>query len=525
MRKARCGNPDLGTYDSISQPVNIDRPASLSNNIQSRSSKTKTRKNNTNTHYWPKKELKWFISVYPKQQKSFQNQEQIRRIINQAFLDWQKYSGLKFQMASNSETADLKIKFQSKDHDDGFPFDGRGATLAHAFYPTHGDIHFDDDELFTDSYKNENEQYTLRLVAAHEIGHALGLSHSFEEGALMYPVYQQFNATYELPLDDQREIQTFYGKPQVKHTTEQPTMTSTSSSNLLPVDNWCSGEFQTGCEGPNNELYLFKDNLVWRYQAKKKQAWDPQPKLINEHFPTLADTTITACAKSSIGYTYLFRDHRVWKLKTHWHADGPYVLHGKHYPQNPRVALRHQNSIYLIRNRLIYRLDEFDQEKELEMGTIDSILNPPPNEFIHAGFTYNQHHYIFTKRFVYVYDAKHGNLLPNYPKSMVNGWFACESATKTQRKPITATRKILTTKKPRIDRHHENEEQEDDNDQHFHHHHHHHYRPRRPFRYPPRPPLPSPHEYHQYNQGSPHQYRAPPYPPPSPYEYRRRWDD
>jgi predicted Zn-dependent protease len=464
MQRARCGNPDLGTVGSIGRPANIDNLES-SSSARSRTPEPYV----TQNIMWPKKHLKWFIAQYPKQQKHITSHDHVRRIIAQAFHDWEKHSGLKFEMAKTKDTADLKIKFLTKDHDDGYPFDGQGATLAHAFYPKSGDVHFDDDEIFTDDYTNSDDQYTLRLVAAHEIGHALGLQHSFEEDSLMFPVYQQFNSDYNLSHDDQQGIQAIYGKPDNKTKNElstKPTLspiTSTRSSDMLPTNNWCSGHFQTGCEGPDGELYLFKDHQVWRYRARTKRSWDSQPTLISERFPSLTDATITACVKSTTGYTYLFRNYDMWKLKTHWSADGPRILHGKNYPQNPRIALAHHNSIYLIRDRLIYRLNELHFDKELEIETIDTILNPPPKKHIRSGFTYAKRHYIFTKNHVYVYDSTHGNLLPGYPKPLTNGWFACETASQTPQAP--RWNKKTTTAAYHTD---------DEEHRHRHHHHHHH---------------------------------------------------
>lgn len=55
--------------------------------------------------------------------------------------------------------------------------------------------------------------FVLFLVAAHEFGHSLGLSHSSDPGALMYPTYSYRDPkTFILPADDVSGIQSLYGK-------------------------------------------------------------------------------------------------------------------------------------------------------------------------------------------------------------------------------------------------------------------------------------------------------------------------
>jgi hypothetical protein len=106
--------------------------------------------------------------------------------------------------------------FGSKSHEGtgvektcGFPFDGPGNVLAHAFFPSDGRAHFDEDERFT---HNTKEGTNLMWVAAHEFGHSLGLHHTDVQGALMYPYYTGYVPDMELHRDDIRGIQFLYGK-------------------------------------------------------------------------------------------------------------------------------------------------------------------------------------------------------------------------------------------------------------------------------------------------------------------------
>ncbi|KAL8615295.1 hypothetical protein ACOMHN_051787 [Nucella lapillus] len=137
----------------------------------------------------------------------------VRDIIRDAFTLWSNATQLQFIEVMYGN-ADIMIKFASKYHQDGYPFDGKGVILAHAFFPgvgKGGDTHFDNDEFWT---TNSSDGVDLFMVAAHEFGHALGLAHSAEPGALMYPWYQGFSGKFVLPRDDAAGIQKLYGPPQ-----------------------------------------------------------------------------------------------------------------------------------------------------------------------------------------------------------------------------------------------------------------------------------------------------------------------
>ena len=105
---------------------------------------------------WPKRTLTWRIDRYSarrnKGQLTAQQQEETFR---QAFQLWASVSNLEFvQLPPGRSTPDISILFVRRDHGDGYPFYGRGGTLAHAMDPQGGgDIHVDDDEDWTlDSY-------------------------------------------------------------------------------------------------------------------------------------------------------------------------------------------------------------------------------------------------------------------------------------------------------------------------------------------------------------------------------------
>ncbi len=108
------------------------------------------------------------------------------------------------------------VLFFSGPHYDGYPFDGYGTVLAHAFFPgggRGGDAHFDADEDWTTEERTVSKyRASVFAVAIHEFGHSLGLSHSSVEGSLMYPWYSmEIPSDFRLPIDDRVAIQHLYG--------------------------------------------------------------------------------------------------------------------------------------------------------------------------------------------------------------------------------------------------------------------------------------------------------------------------
>ena len=72
-----------------------------------------------------------------------------------------------------------------------------------------GDIHFDDDETWTINGEKDTTDYTW--TALHEIGHALGLRHSNEQSAIMWPWFTGYKPDTKLTQDDINGIQAIYG--------------------------------------------------------------------------------------------------------------------------------------------------------------------------------------------------------------------------------------------------------------------------------------------------------------------------
>ncbi|KAL3268417.1 hypothetical protein HHI36_007530 [Cryptolaemus montrouzieri] len=167
MASPRCGNPDV---------------------IQRKRSKRFTFGSNG----WNKKHITFYVANW----SSRLGEEKVSRLIEKALKTWGSYGGLTFTKKTTPD-ADIIVSFARGAHNDPFPFDGPGYVLAHAYFPNDGselsgDIHFDDDEEWVDSTLNEllDSGTDFYTVALHELGHSLGLGHSNDPNAIMFPYYK-----------------------------------------------------------------------------------------------------------------------------------------------------------------------------------------------------------------------------------------------------------------------------------------------------------------------------------------------
>ncbi|XP_075448522.1 matrix metalloproteinase-18-like isoform X1 [Ascaphus truei] len=240
-------------------------------------------------------------------------QADVERSIKRAFQVWSDVTPLKFTRFYN-ETSDIEMYFAARDHGDNNPFDGPHGLLAHAYQPgigMGGDAHFDEDETWTNSQRT----YNLFLVATHEFGHSLGLSHSNDPGALMYPTYSRRTDPnqFHLPQDDINAIQYLYGLSSNPVLPTGPTIPSKCDSNTI-------FDAVTTLRG---EIIFFVNSWLWR---KFPQVPEAELYAIDTVWPSLP-VGIQAAYENPIKDEVF-----VFKGSIYWALNGVDVVHG--YPKS-----------------------------------------------------------------------------------------------------------------------------------------------------------------------------------------------
>nr|XP_020027466.1 matrix metalloproteinase-25 isoform X2 [Castor canadensis] len=326
---------------------------------------------------WKKRTLTWRVQSFP--QSSQLSQQTVRTLMSYALAVWVVESGLTFQeVESWHQEPDILIDFARAYHQDSYPFDGQGGTLAHAFFPGEhpisGDTHFDDEETWTFGSK-DGEGIDLFAVAVHEFGHALGLGHSSAPNSIMRPFYQGpvgDPGKYRLSQDDRDGLLQLYGKathPPYDRPTRKP-LTPLPRPPVLPPDSTstpvpdrCEGNFDA-IANIRGEIFFFKGPWFWRLQPSG-QLVSPRPARLHrfwEGLPTHVKVIQAAYARRRDGRILLFSGSEFWVFQDRQLEGAARPLAEFGLPAGEEVdavfSWPFNGKTYLIRDQQYWRYDE-----------------------------------------------------------------------------------------------------------------------------------------------------------------------
>ncbi|XP_029770527.1 interstitial collagenase [Suricata suricatta] len=382
MKKARCGVPDVGQY-----VLTEGKPR------------------------WDRTDLTYRIENYTPDLP----RAEVDDAIDKSFQLWSDASPLTFTKIFEGE-ADIMISFVRGDHRDNSPFDGPGGTLAHAFQPgprLGGDTHFDEDEKWTSDFND----YNLHRVAAHEFGHSLGLAHSTDIGALMYPTYI-YTDEVQLSQDDIDGIQAIYGP------SPNP-IPPTGPQTPQPCDSKLTFDAVTTVRG---ELMFFIDRFYMR---------------VNSYFPEVEQNFISIFWPSlpkglEAAYEAAERDEiRFFKGDKYWAAQGQDVLQG--YPKNihrsfgfPRtvssidaaVSDEETGKTYFFVADKYWRYDEYKQSMDPDFPRMIEEDFPGIENKVDAVFQKDGFLYFFHGPRQFKFDPQTKRILS---VDKANSWFNCRN--------------------------------------------------------------------------------------------------
>ncbi|XP_004617858.2 matrix metalloproteinase-21 [Sorex araneus] len=300
MNRPRCGVPDTPARPPRARPKRSPRPAGA-------------------PHVFPRRTLTWRLmgEGYTGQLAAAEQ----RRVLALAFRMWSEVAPLHFRedLTGPAAAVDIRLGFGRGRHL-GCPrvFDGSGQEFAHAWRL--GDVHFDDDEHFTPPTSDAG--ISLLRVAVHEIGHVLGLAHSYRPGSIMQPNYPPQAPRFELDWSDRRAIQKLYGA--------------------------CEGPFDTAFDWVRRErgsdgrvsvrfsTYFFRRGWYWLYENRNNRTryGDPLPLLLGWHGipPRDIDAFVHVWAGTR-DERYFFKGMQYWRYDSEKDQAHSRDEQGRSYPR------------------------------------------------------------------------------------------------------------------------------------------------------------------------------------------------
>ncbi|XP_030876101.1 matrix metalloproteinase-19 isoform X3 [Leptonychotes weddellii] len=302
-----------------------------------------------------------------------------------------------------------------------------GKVLAHADIPELGSVHFDEDELWSErTYRGVN----LRIIAAHELGHALGLGHSRYTQALMAPVYAGYRPHFKLHPDDVAGIQALYGKktPEIEDEEEEmelPTLPHVPTE-PSPMPDPCSGELDAVMLGPQGKTYAFKGNYVW---TVTDSGLGPlfQVSALWEGLPGNLDAAVYSPRTQWI---HFFKGNKVWRYINFKMSPGfPKKLNRVEPNLDAALYWPFNQKVFLFKGSGYWQWDElartdFSHYPKPIKGLFTGVPNQPS-----AAMSWRDGHVYFFKGKQYWRLNRQLRVEKGYPRDTARNWMHCHPQT------------------------------------------------------------------------------------------------
>lgn len=293
------------------------------------------------------------------------------------------------------------------------------------------------------------------MVAVHEIGHAIGLEHSYDEKSIMYPSYQVISKDKILPQPDRYQIQSLYGAKQstatatitqytrrtptiTQYTRRTPTVTQYTRRTPTPTTRGyftapntrsnmrCETYLDAAFNHPDGTFHTIEEGVLWRYLSDE-QRWEDRAISFSDTYPDLSSPQriVAGVYDSGKGQIILFTNENAYSYNNQ--ADYPDITRLPANLRNSIIgAIYYRSEVSIITQTTIraYQTDNgYQQRRERNLVREFPGLRGP----IKAAFTYNGLHHFFTAAgTVYVWSER-ANTWETKGRPMETSWFACSN--------------------------------------------------------------------------------------------------